>query len=391
MINYKKAIAQFGKTYKLSGSKLSVVVNMKRGVSTVLIAMVVLVVILAAVAAYGWLRPIEVPAPEAVTLEEKAQKEGKLTIYGVMDTPDFVAKVIPAFEAQYPWAKGKLEYVGFSPAECSSKSLAEYQAGNVQADVMFCTLGSFMPALQGGVAEVWTNPMISLMNYTTGTYDPENKWGPGFQLPIIVIYNTDIVAPADVPKTWEDLADPKWKGKLAVDDPKGLNVGGSLFAHLYPIMGEAAWTSLMQGIAANNPVRTQTAGEAFTKVASGDAAIGTGLINDYLAGKAQTPPIPVEIAWIKPVTSLPITTSLAKNAPHPNFAKLFSMWWISAAGQYSIANTGRIPMHIPIAAGTILAGVVPPEVTSIEGVASNNPDYYINPSKWSDKFKAIFG
>ncbi len=48
-------------------------------------------------------------------------------------------------------------------------------------------------------------------------------------------------------------------------------------------------------------------------------------------------------------------------------------------------------MHIPIAAGTILAGVVPPEVTSIEGVASNNPDYYINPSKWSDKFKAIFG
>lgn len=370
---------------------MSTVANMKRGVSTVLVTLILLVIILAAVAAYGWLRPIEAPSFEAVTLEEKARIEGKCTIYGVMDTPDFVAKVIPAFEAQYPWAKGKLEYIGFSPAELSSRSLAEYKAGKVQADVLFNTLGSFMPALEGGVAEIWANPMISLMNYTKGTYDPENKWGPGYQLPIVIIYNTDIVSPADVPKSWEDLANPKWKGMIVFDDPKTLNVAGSLFAHLYPIMGETSWTALMQNIAANEPRRTRSASEAFTFVASGDAAIGIGLINDYLAGKAQTPPVPVEIAWIEPVTSLPIVTAIAKNAPHPNFAKLFYMWWISAAGQYSIANTGRIPMHLPIAAGTILAGVVPPEITSIEGVASNNLDYYLNPSKWSDKFRAIFG
>ncbi|MEM2466690.1 MAG: extracellular solute-binding protein [Candidatus Bathyarchaeia archaeon] len=360
------------------------------GISKVVVALLIVVIILAGVAAYGWLRPLPQQA-EAVTLEEKARLEGKLTIYGVMDTPDFISKVVPAFEAQYPWASGMIEYVGFSPSELTSRCMAEYQAGNVQADVLFNTLGSFMPALLGGVAENWICPMISLMNYTEGTYAADGLWGPGYQLPIVIIYNSEMVEDLgyDPPDSWDDLADPKWRGLIALDDPKGLNVGGSLFAHLYPIMGETAWMQLMEGIAANEPHLVPSCGEAFTLVASGQCAIGTGLINDYLAGKAQG--VPVEIAWIEPVTSLPIVTALAKNAPHPNFAKLFYTWWISAAGQYAIANTGRIPMHMPIATGTILKGVVPPEVTQIEAVAFNNPHYYTNPTTWSDRYRGIFG
>jgi len=362
----------------------------KSGISKVIAVLVIVIIILAAVAAYGWFRPT-VPSGEVTTLEEKARLEGKVIIYGVMDTPDFTSKVIPAFEKQYPWAKDMIEYVGFSPSELTSRCMAEYQTGKVQADVLFNTLGSFMPAILAGVTESWHCPMIDLMNYTEGTYDKNGLWGPGYQLPIVIVYNTEVLkrlgyAP---PHSWDDLADPKWHGLIALDDPKGLNVGGSLFAHLYPIMGEAAWTQLMEGIAANEPHLVPSCGEAFTLVAAGECAIGTGLINDYLAGKAQG--VPVEIAWIEPVTSLPIVTALAKNAPHPNFAKLFYMWFVSAAGQYAIANTGRIPMHILIATGTILKGVVPPEITSIEAVAFNNPDYYANPSAWSDRYRAIFG
>ncbi|MEM2739109.1 MAG: hypothetical protein QXK93_09020 [Candidatus Bathyarchaeia archaeon] len=78
------------------------------GVSKILAALLILTVILALLAAYGWLRPIETPPPaEVVTLEEKARIEGALTIYGVMDAPDFEAKIRPPFEKQYPWAAGK--------------------------------------------------------------------------------------------------------------------------------------------------------------------------------------------------------------------------------------------------------------------------------------------
>jgi len=360
--------------------------------STVLVAMLIAIVILAAVAAYGWLRPIETPPPaEVVTLEEKARLEGKVTIYGLIDTPDFVAKIKPAFELEYPWAAGMVEYVGFAPADLSSRALSEYQAGSVQADVFSCTLGSFMPALIGGVAENWTNPMISLMNYSTGTYEKNGQWGPGFQLTILLMYNTERLAILgyDPPATWEDLTAPKWNGLIALEEPKLLAPIGSLFAHLYPILGETAWTALMEGIAANNPVYTQSATEAYTKVSAGECALGIGLINDYLAGKAEG--VPVEAVWIEPVTSLPIVTSLAKNAPHPNFAKLFYMWWASGAGQYSYVSAGRIPMYVPIATATILRGLVPSNITSIAAVASNNPDYYIHPSAWSDRYTAIFG
>jgi ABC-type Fe3+ transport system substrate-binding protein len=366
------------------------VVRMNRGISTVTGALLILVIVLAAVGAYGFLRPAPQVTYTPGTTEERASIEGSLTIYGVIDTTDFTSVIIPAFEKEYPWAKGKINYVGLSPSEISTRGLSEFKAGKVQADLLIDTLGSLTSALIGGAAENYKSPMVSLMNYTEGTYDPSGLWTVGYGLPIVVAYNTKLVDPSKVPKTWDDLTNSYWNGKIALDDPKTLNVAGSLFAHLYPILGDAKWKTLMQGIAANHPVLTQSAGDSFTKVAQGEVYVATGLINDYLAGKKLSPPISVEIAWIPPVTTLPIVTALAKNAPHPNFAKLFIEWFASAAGQYAIANTGRVPMHPAIAAGTILAGVLPPG-TSIAGVASNNPDYYSNPTKWATMYQGIFG
>jgi len=364
---------------------------MKRGISTVTGALLIVIVLLAAVAAYGFLRPTAPPpAPTAATLEELANNEGSVTIYGVIDTTDFTPKIIPAFVKEYPWAQGKINYVGLSPSDISTRALSEFKAGKVQADVLVDTLGSLTAALQGGVAETYMSPMVGLMSYPNGTYDPNGQWTVGYDLPIVVIYNTKLVDPSKVPKTWQDLTDPYWNGKIVLDDPKILNVAGSLFAHLYPILGDAQWKSLMQGIAANHPVMTQSAGDSSTKVAQGEAYLGVGLINDYLAGLKLTPPANMAIAWIQPVTSLPIVTVLCKNAPHPNFAKFFIEWFASAAGQYAIAATGRIPMHPAIAGATLLAGVLPSGV-AIVGVDTNNPDYYANPSKWTSMFQSIFG
>jgi len=364
---------------------------MKRGISTIVVALIILVIVVAAIAGYGWLRPTtSTTTYTPTTLEEKAYQEGSLTIYGVMDTTDFVQWVQPAFVAQYPWASGMIHYVGKSPSDIATSALSEYMAGHVTADLLIDTLGSMESALLAGVAQNYTNPMINLMNYSTGTYDSNGLWTIGFGLPIVVIYNTVLVSPSQVPTDWQNLTNSMWNGKIVIDSPKTLNVAGSVFAHLYPILGNASWTTLMHGIAANNPIKTTSAGDSFTDVASGQASIGIGLINDYLAGKAQTPPVNVSIAWIPPVTSLPVPCALCANAPHPNFAKLFLNWFASGSGQYSIANTGRVPSCAAIAGFTILAGVLPPG-TSIVAAAFNNPDYYVNPTKWGDTFTSIFG
>jgi ABC-type Fe3+ transport system substrate-binding protein len=363
---------------------------MKRGVSTIVVALLILVIIVAAVAAYGWLRPTTTTSTYTpTTLEEKAYKEGGLTIYGVADTTDITKWVIPAFVAEYPWAAGMINYVGKSPADIATSALSEYKAGHVTADVLIDTLGSMISALVAGVAENYTNPMISIMNYSSGTYDANGLWTIGFGIPIVVVYNKNLVDASHVPTTWQNLTDPYWSGKIVLDDPKTLNVAGTLFAHLYPIMGNASWTTLMQGIAANNPIKTTSAGDSFTDVAQGTASIGVGLVNDYLSALSQ-PTVNVSVAWIPPVTSLPVPAALCANAPHPNFAKLFLNWFASGAGQYSIADTGRVPSCTAIAAYTILAGVLPPG-TSVAAAAGNNPDYYLNPTSWSATYQTIFG
>ena len=79
--------------------------------------------------------------------------------------------------------------------------------------------------------------MISLMDYSVGTYEPNGQWTVGFGITIVVAYNTILVNSSMVPTGWQNLTDPHWNGKIAIDDPKTLNVAGSLFAHLYPILG----------------------------------------------------------------------------------------------------------------------------------------------------------
>jgi ABC-type glycerol-3-phosphate transport system substrate-binding protein len=105
-----------------------------------------------------------------------ARKEQTVVIYGVIDIPDFENVMKPAFLRLYPWAK--VEYVGLSPSEIVSKSLAEYKAGRVAADVIWNTLGSTLPLVKEGVIEKFDNPMIGLMSYAEGAYDPEKYWHP---------------------------------------------------------------------------------------------------------------------------------------------------------------------------------------------------------------------
>ena len=314
-----------------------------------------------------------------------ARKEQTVVIYGVIDIPDFENVMKTAFLRLYPWAK--VEYVGLSPSEIVSKSLAEYKAGKVAADVIWNTLGSTLPLVREGVIEKFDNPMIGLMGYAAGAYDPEKYWHPMSGLPIVLNYNTNLVSPANAPKSYEDLSNPKFKGKVAIDRPSLNNVAGTLFAHLYPILGEQKWRSLMQGISANQPIFTDSASASFTKVSTGEAAVSIGLLHDYLGNRGK---VPVEIAWAEPMTALPVPLFLPRNAPHPNMGQLFIQWAVSVDGLLALARTGRTPLHHVVAAYTLPPGLLPSGV-SLEVAALNNPDYYNNPTKWSELYRSIFG
>jgi len=354
---------------------------------SLLTAALAIVLIAVAVGISGCTSPpktekVEVKVP--ISLVDAAKEERELVIYGAVDTPDFEKTIKPEFLKLYPWAK--ISYIGLSPGEISTRIISEYKANKVSADIVINTLGSIMPVKQAGAFEKVENRMTALMAYPEGTYDPEGYWHPSYGIPIVVIYNTKVVKPEELPKTWEDLADPKWKGKIAIDNPSTLNVAATMFAHLYGSLGEEKAEKIVKGIAENDPILTQAASDTFNLVSGGDAYIGIGLLNDYISAKEKGGP--VEVVWLTPAASLPVPIAVTKNAPHPNMAKLFLEWWTSSSGQMAIAKTGRTPMHPAIASYTF-AGYIPSGI-SLEAAGWNNPDYYQNPSKWSEKFSGIF-
>ena len=347
---------------------------------------IVLIVVIAGVAVYGWIRPIpEKTITVEESLEDLAKTEGTVTIYSSMDTPDFENVMKPAFLKVYPWAH--TNFVGLDAQDVSSRMTTEYTAGHVTMDVAVNGFPVTYTAIQAGAAENWINPMIALMAYPNGTYDPQGSWGPTYSLPICIAYNTNLVNASEVPTSYQGLGDPKWDHKIAMEDPAVLQVTAALFAHLYPTMGNASWTSFMQSIAANHPVLTESSSDAFSKLALGEASISLIFVNDFLG---MSPGTPINVTWIEPATAFTVIGVLAKNAPHPNMAKLFMEWLASADGQYALARTGRIPLNPAIAKDTLLKGLLP-EGMNIVVADSNNPDFVANPGNWSTLFRSIFG
>jgi iron(III) transport system substrate-binding protein len=359
----------------------------RKAVTRIETVLIILVILFAAVAAYGWFRPLSSNVTNVVTgtLEEAAQEEGgNLVIYHALDAPDFPNTIIPEFLKTYPWAH--INALALETPEVSTRAIAEYKAGNVQADVLITTGGPIGSAVLAGAVQNVTVIMESLMDYPAGS--STDYMHVSYILPQIIVYNTAIVTdPSVLPKTYQDLADPRWKNNIVFDKPSLMSIAGGLFETLKPIMGDANWTSLMNALAAQNPRYTSAGHESYTVVASGEAAIGIGLVHDVVAGKAAG--APVNAIFLEPTTELWIPSAMTKNAPHPNMALLFLNWWASWEGQKAVALTGRFPQH-PGALAYLKPGIAPANVTLIPAGAGI-PDFYTNTTKYSDEMLAIFG
>ena len=139
-----------------------------------------------------------------------------------------------------------------------------------------------------------------------------------------VIYNTNLVKPADAPKTYEDLLDPKWKGRIAM--PRS----ATPFIFLTKIMSEEKAADFARRMVNDQQVRIlPTFPDVGTRVASGEFALGLA----QSAALLQKQGAPVAQAPIQPVLVTPWGLYLMKDAKHPAMAKLYGYWLASDDGQ----------------------------------------------------------
>jgi len=312
-----------------------------------------------------------------------------LTIYSTMDTTSWTKDFAPLFYQAYPWAQGKVNFVALSAAQLSTRTISEYQAKAVQADVVEGTIGPYYPNILAGAIQNYTSPLITQLNYSQGDYDKNGAWTVVFQSPADIVYNPKVLTQLGlpVPTTWTDLANPQYKGHIDFQTGTNLATTGSVFYWLYKQMGNASWTQLMKNIAANNPTIATSGGAVTTNAVTGQVPIGIGIYSDYLTAKA-TPNATVAVVTPNPTLENPAVAGIAANAAHPEMARLMIDWWISPAGQSAIASSGRTPYN-PVLAQNL--GIVPPGIPAVNAWGNDIQTVFPNASYWSAIYKSFFG
>lgn len=289
-------------------------------------------------AAVMFAEPIRAAAPpaEAITpaLIEAAKKEGKVVFYTAMDL-QFAERLGKTFEAKYPSITVRVERSG---AERVFQRIDQEYSSNIRtvdvvntADQAHCLIWK----RNGWLASYLPEEVAK--HYDKRYYDPAGLYVTTRILISPMAYNTNLVKPEDVPKSFKDLLDPKWKGKLVKAHPA---YSGTIMNSTFQTARDLGWDYLVK-LAAQNVMQVQSATDTPKRIALGERAVmvdGAG----YLVIRNKEAGQPVDIIYPEEGTPLASGPSAVfKAAPNPNAARLFQNWMHSREGQQLIVDVAR--------------------------------------------------
>ena len=261
------------------------------------------------------------PEPVAITpdLIEAAKKEGTVVLYSSMDLP-VGEKLGKAFEAAYPGIKIQIERSG---SERLFQRVAQEFSSNIHAaDVINTSDASHViPWKKNG----WLMPFVSedVAKYFPEIYRDGDGMAATSRIYLSSIaYNTNLVRPEDAPKSWADLLDPKWAGKMVKAHPA---YSGTIMTATFQLVREFGW-EYYEKLSKQRVMQVQSSTDPPKKLALGERAVMADG-NEYgvvLLKEAGQPVEPFYPAEGTPTISGP--TGIFANAPHPNAARLFQAW-----------------------------------------------------------------
>jgi ABC-type Fe3+ transport system substrate-binding protein len=280
---------------------------------------------------------------------------------------------------------------GLTAATVNQMALTQYQAGKVQADVISNALASLMELNASGVLQTYNNSQEVLEGYPPGYTIAPGLIHPSTEDIDLLAYNTKLITDtANLPTNIQGLEQSQWNGKIAIDNPSTGSVAPEYLASFEPSMGNASWTTVMKGIAANNPILTTAGSASLSDLESGQAELGVVLLSAYNTAVAAGDPVAVVPGFYGQAHVTGI--SLATDAPQPACGELFIQWWTSYSGQEMIVQTGRgaqLPSVREINATQIIGSL--PSSTTVEPPSNVPTSYYTDNAGWQSYYGTIFG
>lgn len=266
-------------------------------------------------------------------LIEGAKKEGTLTLYTSFTVKDADA-LIAAFEKKYGV---KVRLWRSSSENVLQRAVVEYRAGRFDVDVFESNSSTMEPLHREKLLQEVKTP--ALADLVPEAIPAHREWiGTRLQL-ITAAYNTNLIKKADLPKTYEDLLDPKWKGKLGIEADDE-----DWFATIVAAMGEKKGLQLFRSIVAKNGISVRKGHTLLTNlVVSGEVplALTTYL---YKVEQYKAKGAPIDSLVLTPTVARVNGVGLARKAPHPYAAVLFFDFMLTD-GQKTLAKRDFWPTN----------------------------------------------
>ena len=283
--------------------------------------------------------PLKAAAPpaEPVTPEliAAAKKEGKVVYYTSIDL-SLAEKIAKAFEAKYPGISVRVERTG---AERVFQRIGQEYASRIYAvDVVNSSdAAHFIAWKRDGILQPYVPEDVAKF-YPPEHKDPDGQFA-SFRVGLSVIgYNTNLVKAAEAPKSFADLLDPKWIGKMVKAHP---GYSGNIMSATFELTRDLGWEYL-EKLAKQKIMQVQSSTDPPKKLALGERAVMVDG-NEYNALILKEDGKPIEIVYPAEGTPMAVgPNGLFKNAPNPNAARLFQSFCFSAECQQLVIDVGAL-------------------------------------------------
>jgi iron(III) transport system substrate-binding protein len=301
-------------------------------------------------------------------LAEGARKEGTLNIYTSMPVDDANA-LTSAFEKRYG-VKSKVWRAGSE--KVLQRGVLESRANRHEADI-FETNGPEMEVLsREKILQECKSPFLKEL--IPQAVPIHREWIATRLNIFTCAYNTKLIRKEDLPKSYADLLDPKWKGKLAVEADDSDWLGATLAK-----MGEEKGIALFKEIVRKNSVSVRKGHTLLVNlVISGEVPLALTVYN-YKVEQLKNDGAPIDWFALEPTVARPNCVGAARNAPHPHAAVLFQDFELTE-GQFILGKRDFIPTSTK----------VPSKLNKMPLVFAEPAMSVDHGKKWSQQYEEIF-
>lgn len=323
----------------------------------------------------GWLAGAALSfGAAAQPLAEAAKKEGKVVVYGSLES-GIMDAIRKSFTAKHGIA---VEYFRASSNKTLDRVLTEARAGRTLSDVVVTNRGPMLLLKAENIFARYVSPQAA--NFPPDLRDPDGTLSPIYRMVIVgILYNTKHVKPGEAPKSLEELLEPKWRGRWVMPDPSRHFTTGVWVRNLDEYFG-SDWMAFVKRMADARPMLVESFIPAAQKIISGEAHAGITYVKYvHIFGKDGAP---LDYVRLPKMLADGHHAGIQAQAPHPNAARLFVDFFISRQGMEIMAREGEF---------VTAKGLYPPikDADKIKAVSMDEltRDEY---KKWAGELRKLF-